>query len=99
MEHFNPAYYQRGSKLEVWDFIRDQRLSYHLGCAVKYICRAGYKTQNPTEDLRKALHYIDNELQHTLRERKSNANGGELPSSVWRDVKPGSDEDAERFDR
>jgi hypothetical protein len=37
-----PEYYQRGN-IEVWDFIRDQNLNYHLGNVIKYICRAGYK--------------------------------------------------------
>ena len=38
----SPSYYKRG-KAPVWDFIRDQGLNFHLGNAVKYICRAGYK--------------------------------------------------------
>ena len=33
----SPAHYTRGS-IEVWDFIRDQQLNYHLGNAIKYIC-------------------------------------------------------------
>jgi hypothetical protein len=55
-----PTYYQRGS-IEVWDFIRDQGLNYHLGNAIKYVCRAGYK-DSKAEDLRKAIHYLQNEL-------------------------------------
>ena len=58
-----PTYYQRGS-IEVWDFIRDQQLNYHLGCAVKYICRAGHK-ESKIKDLKKAIDYLENELQHT----------------------------------
>ena len=58
----SPTYYRRGS-IEVWDFIRDQGLSYHLGNAVKYICRAGHKGSK-AEDLEKAIHYLSNELQH-----------------------------------
>lgn len=57
-----PSYYKRGT-IEVWDFIRDQDLSYHLGNAVKYICRAGYK-DNYVQDLEKAIHYLTNELHH-----------------------------------
>ena len=59
----SPAYYTRGS-IEVWDFIRDQGLNYHLGNAVKYICRAGHKTGSSIEDLTKAIHYLSNELEH-----------------------------------
>ena len=57
-----PGYYKRGS-IEVWDFIRDQDLNYHLGNAVKYICRAGYKDDREA-DLNKAIHYLTNELEH-----------------------------------
>jgi hypothetical protein len=60
----NPAYYTRGS-IEVWDFIRDQDLNYHLGCAVKYICRAGFK-DDAIRDLNKAIHYLQNERDHLL---------------------------------
>ncbi|QDP67891.1 MAG: hypothetical protein Unbinned8622contig1003_31 [Prokaryotic dsDNA virus sp.] len=59
----SPAHYTRGS-IEVWDFIRDQELNYHLGNAVKYICRAGYK-DSKVQDLKKAIHYLENELLHT----------------------------------
>ena len=58
----SPGYYRRGG-IEVWDFIRDQGLSYHLGNAIKYICRAGHKDDYEA-DLEKAIHYLQNELQH-----------------------------------
>ena len=57
-----PAYYQRGTA-DVWDFIREQGLNFHLGNAIKYICRAGYK-DSKIEDLEKAIHYLENELHH-----------------------------------
>jgi hypothetical protein len=57
-----PSYYKRGS-LDVWDFIRDQELNFHLGNAIKYICRAGYK-DSKIHDLEKAIHYLQNELHH-----------------------------------
>ena len=60
MEH--PPHYTRGS-IEVWDYIRDQGLNYHLGNAIKYICRAGYK-DDKIQDLKKAIHYLENELHH-----------------------------------
>ena len=58
-------YYRRGS-IEVWDFIRDQDLNFHLGNAVKYICRAGHKggPLKRCEDLQKAINYLKNELHH-----------------------------------
>jgi hypothetical protein len=57
-----PSHYKRG-KIEVWDFIRDQGLNYHLGNAIKYICRAGYK-ESAKDDLKKAIHYLTNELEN-----------------------------------
>ena len=58
----SPDYYTRGT-IEVWDFIRDQQLNYHLGNAVKYICRAGHK-DSAVSDLKKAIHYLENELEN-----------------------------------
>ena len=57
-----PNYYKRGST-DVWDFIRDQGLNFHLGNAIKYICRAGYK-DSKIQDLEKAIHYLENELDN-----------------------------------
>ena len=56
-----PDYYQRGS-IEVWDFIRDQGLNYHLGNVIKYVCRSGYK-EDDLKDLKKAIHYLENEIE------------------------------------
>ena len=58
-----PSYYQRGS-CDVWDFVREQGLNFHLGNAIKYIARAGHKTKSKIEDLEKAIHYLENELHH-----------------------------------
>ena len=57
-----PTYYKRGSS-DVWDFIREQGLNFHLGNASKYICRAGFK-DSKIHDLEKAIHYLQNELHH-----------------------------------
>ena len=65
-QSYGPQYYKRGN-IEVWDFIRDQGLNYHLGNAIKYICRAGYK-DDPVEDLKKAIHYLTNELEHVAND-------------------------------
>lgn len=61
-----PSYYKRGA-IEVWDFIRDQGLNYHLGNAIKYVCRAGHK-DDALADLDKAIHYLENEREF-LRDR------------------------------
>ena len=85
----SPSHYTRGS-IETWDYIRDQGLNYHLGNAVKYISRAGYKsTATKTEDLKKAIHYLENELQHTLSEDESERPSNTIPFSLrspeWED--------------
>ena len=59
----HPAHYTSG-KIEVIDFIEDQKLSYHLGNAVKYICRAGKKDPAKTaEDLKKAVWYLNRKIK------------------------------------
>jgi len=65
-----PSYYQRGS-IQVWDFIRDQGLSFHLGNAIKYICRYGHKGSynDQLSDLSKAIHYLEDELKHLQHSR------------------------------
>lgn len=57
-----PAHYNQG-KIEVIEFIEDQQLGYHLGNAIKYICRAGKKDKDKeVEDLRKAIWYIERHI-------------------------------------
>ena len=65
-----PSYYQRGS-IQVWDFIRDQGLNFHLGNAIKYICRYGHKGDYNAQisDLKKAIHYLNDELNSLERSR------------------------------
>jgi len=78
-----PTYYKRG-KTQVWDFIRDNDLSFHLGNAIKYIVRAGFK-HDKEEDLRKAIHYLENELEH-VQSTKSSAGVSEvLPYPKFKD--------------
>lgn len=90
----SPTYYTRGN-IECWDFIRDQQLNYHLGCAIKYIVRAGHK-DSKTADLKKAIHYLENELLHTHElDGSSRAIPISLRSPMWK----GEQEDAESFDR
>lgn len=59
IEH--PAHYQ-GEGVECIDAIEAAGLGYHLGCAVKYIWRAGRKG-DAIQDLLKARWYIDREIQ------------------------------------
>lgn len=54
----HPPHYMAGG-LEVIDIIETYGLGYHLGNAVKYILRGGRKTNDPRNDLKKAIWYLD----------------------------------------
>ncbi len=96
----SPLHYTRGS-IEVWDFIRDQGLNYHLGNAIKYICRAGYKSvATEAQDIKKAIHYLENELEHTaLQNPISFGPSDSFSFSVWDPEQFGEPDYATGFDR
>ncbi len=52
--------------------MRDQGLNFHLGNAIKYISRAGYK-DSKIDDLRKAIHYLQNELENEILSERTSA--------------------------
>jgi len=64
----HPKHYTQGS-IEVIDFIESAGLNFSLGNAVKYIARCDHKG-NAVEDLRKALWYIQRELDRRAMVRK-----------------------------
>lgn len=57
VDAINPTHYQSGG-LQVIDLIDGFSLSYTDGNVVKYLLRAGRKTLDPTEDVRKAIWYL-----------------------------------------
>lgn len=66
----HPSHYTYG-KIECIDFILDKQLDFSLGNAVKYIVRAGHKSETgktdkekAIEDLKKAIQYIQFEIEH-----------------------------------
>jgi hypothetical protein len=64
-----PAHYNSGV-IEVFDFIRDQKLNFALGNVVKYVSRAGKKDPAKLiEDLDKAMWYLRREIEE-LRKGK-----------------------------
>ena len=91
MDTTSPSYYKRGS-IQPWDFIRDQGLNYHLGNAIKYICRAGHK-DSAVQDLKKAIHYLENELSHLT------TTSGRVPLRLQRPEWGNVSEETEVFDR
>lgn len=61
MDNVNhPAHYTQG-KIEVADFIADQKMNYFEGNIIKYVSR--YKVKNGVEDLKKARWYLDYLIQ------------------------------------
>lgn len=57
----SPAHYARG-RFEVWDIIEHFKLNYNIGNVAKYILRAGVKTQSPVQDYKKAIAYLQREV-------------------------------------
>lgn len=64
----NPSHYNSG-KIEVIDFIEDQKLGFCLGNVIKYVSRAGKKDSSKTiEDLEKAKWYLEREIKKLKNE-------------------------------
>lgn len=58
----HPKHYNHG-KIEVIDALEDWDLGFHLGNVVKYVSRAGRKSDDTEiEDLRKALWYLQRRI-------------------------------------
>lgn len=64
VEH--PRHYA-DTNIETWDFIIDKELSYCLGNVVKYVTRC-HKKGEPIEDLRKAMAYLQKEINTLEKE-------------------------------
>ena len=65
-DHYKPKKGERRDRrsmdsLEVIDVIEKFELNFHLGNAIKYILRAGKKTENQEQDLDKAQAYLRRE--------------------------------------
>lgn len=69
-----PAHYtQHPSGIEAITITR--WMNFNLGNAMKYLFRAGHKDPDPREDLRKAIRYIEFELEN-LEQQHGPATGG-----------------------
>ena len=72
MEHNavkSPKHYTEGRRFEPKDVIRDWKLNFNLGSALKYIARAGRKG-DIIEDLEKAREYLSFEVEALKAERE-----------------------------
>ncbi len=66
MNEINPEHYKRHpSGVEAITIC--EGFNYNLGCAVKYIFRAGHKTESPLIDLKKAEWYIRREMDRLTK--------------------------------
>ncbi|GAB63078.1 MAG: DUF3310 domain-containing protein [Candidatus Jettenia sp.] len=54
----HPQHYKAGG-IEAINVIEAFGLGFHLGNAIKYILRTGRKTPDQTEDVRKAIWYLN----------------------------------------
>jgi hypothetical protein len=63
--HYRPGTYEAINVINAWE------LNFSLGNAVKYICRAGRKDPNKEiEDLKKAIFYIQSEIDRIEADHK-----------------------------
>lgn len=65
----NPPHYTYSS-IEPINVIEAWELRFHLGCVVKYICRAGRKG-NRIDDLKKARWYLNREIERLSAAREA----------------------------
>ena len=65
----NHPHYYAGLAVEPINAIEAWELGFHLGHAVKYLARAGRKTSDCLEDLKKARWYLDRKISNIEAER------------------------------
>tara|TARA_B110000285_G_scaffold66776_1_gene76673 strand:- start:588 stop:899 length:312 start_codon:yes stop_codon:yes gene_type:complete len=65
----SPNHYTQG-KIEVIDFIIDQKMGYLTASAIKYLCRWEHKHKGDgqIDDLRKARFFIEKQIEELLKE-------------------------------
>lgn len=64
-EHYN----KHPSGIECIDIVR--HMNFNLGNSIKYIWRAGLKSDNDIQDLEKALWYIQDEIKRIQEKNES----------------------------
>jgi Cdc6-like AAA superfamily ATPase len=62
-------HYENGKGYDVIDFITDYGLNFNKGNIIKYVARAG-KKGDELSDLRKALDYINREIETIEKQKK-----------------------------
>jgi len=56
-------HYETGKNYDIIDVCKDYNLNFNRGNVMKYLARAG-KKQDELQDLRKALDYLQREIEH-----------------------------------
>lgn len=56
----------KNQPIQPWDFIAAHGLNFFEGNIVKYICR--WRDKGGIDDLRKARHYLDKQIELAMRE-------------------------------
>ena len=69
----HPAHYGGDTTYEAIKVIEAWGLGFCLGNIVKYISRAGKKTEDVLTDLRKALWYLSHEIKRLEKEKTNEA--------------------------
>lgn len=77
----NPAHY-KANGIEAIDVIETFDLNFHLGNVLKYILRAGRKTEEIQEDIKKAKWYLDRYLQLITPDENA-VEFGKVEKSIW----------------
>lgn len=67
----HPPHYTTG-KIEVIDFIEDQKFPYHIASVVKYLCRAPHKGTEE-QDYEKALWYLNRYIKFHFDKEQEDA--------------------------
>ena len=77
----NPPHYE-AKGIKVIDVIEAFDLNFHLGNVLKYILRAGRKTEEIQEDIKKAKWYLDRYLQLITPDENA-VEFGKVEKSIW----------------
>lgn len=67
-------HYENGKGYDIIDVCKDYDLNFNRGNILKYVARAG-KKQNELQDLKKALDYLQREIEYLqIKQQKENDN-------------------------
>lgn len=66
----HPEYYGGDTTYEAIKVIEAWGSDFHVGSALKYLCRAGKKSPDALSDLRKARWYVERKIQNLERAAK-----------------------------